>query len=76
MDGAFGAGGWFMMLLLVLLVAALVVALVMLVRRPHASTLGEGTLGGRAGRILDERFASGEIDEEEYRRRHAVLLEG
>ncbi|WP_345382043.1 SHOCT domain-containing protein [Pseudonocardia yuanmonensis] len=29
--------------------------------------------GGEARRILDERFARGEIDEEEYRRRRTML---
>ena len=34
---------------------------------------GNSTDGGEARRILDERFARGEIDEEEYRRRRAIL---
>jgi putative membrane protein len=32
-----------------------------------------GTLPSSARRILDERYARGEIDEEEYRRRRAGL---
>lgn len=34
---------------------------------------GNGTDGGEARRILAQRFARGEIDEEEYRRRRAML---
>lgn len=32
-----------------------------------------GTVTGPARRILDERFARGEIDEDDYRRRRAEL---
>lgn len=63
---------WFGGVFWLLFLAALVALIVWLVTR--------GTGGGRpsseddrARRILDERFARGEIDEEEYRRRREVL---
>jgi putative membrane protein len=40
--------------------------------RPGASVTGSDP-SGSARRILDERYARGEIDEEEYRRRRDVL---
>ncbi|MCE3553165.1 SHOCT domain-containing protein [Pseudonocardia sp. RS11V-5] len=40
---------------------------------PGLEQRGNGADGGEARRILDERFARGEIDEEEYRRRRSVL---
>ncbi|WP_369784643.1 SHOCT domain-containing protein [Saccharomonospora xinjiangensis] len=56
---------WFaMIVLLVTVVAGVVVWSVSNRRSPQ---------GGDARRILDERFARGEIDEEEYRRRRAEL---
>lgn len=76
MDGASGVGAWLMMLFLLLLVAAVVVALALVLRRPRPASPSTGSAAGRAGRILDERFASGEIDEDEYRRRQGVLLDG
>ncbi len=76
MDGTSGAWAWFMMVPLLLLVAAVVIALVLVVRRAPATSPSAGSPAGRAGRILDERYASSEIDEDEYRRRQAVLLDG
>ncbi len=46
---------------------------------PHAPPAPRSTPNGEpesgASRILDERFARGEIDEDEYRRRCSALLE-
>ncbi|QKV80559.1 SHOCT domain-containing protein [Amycolatopsis sp. Hca4] len=63
------AGGIGMLVLMALVLAALVVLAVVLARRgpqppPPADT---------ARRILDERFARGEIDQEEYERRRDAL---
>ena len=73
-----GGGGLFalvFMLLLVALLATLIVATVVAIRR-LGPTSGEPRLvGGSAQRLLGDRFARGEIDEEEYRRSRAVLLE-
>ena len=63
--------GWGMWLGSVVFLVLIAIGIVMLVR--WASRDG---LGGRAPdprRILDERFARGEIDEEEYQRRRSVL---
>ncbi|HXF73666.1 MAG TPA: SHOCT domain-containing protein [Actinomycetota bacterium] len=59
--------GWWMPLLWLAFLGLVVGGVVLLLRRPEE--------GGRpdARRILDERFARGEIDEEEYRRRLEVL---
>jgi len=40
----------------------------------HTPT-GRGAPTAEAERILHERFARGEIDDEEYRRRHELLRE-
>lgn len=73
--GAYGMGWmmWVMMIgglvLLVVLVAAIVWAGVAFSRRDTAPP-GEQS---NARRILDERFARGEIDEDEYGRRSRAL---
>jgi putative membrane protein len=65
-----GAAVWWMIvesLIWVLIVAAMVVGVAVLMRG------GLGHEGGSARRILDERLARGEIDEEEFNRRVAAL---
>jgi putative membrane protein len=88
-DGGWWWGGWFMMALLMVLfwglVIAGVIALVHYVRgghqasRPgpsgHPGERGWGPRQGRAEDLLAERFARGEIDEDEYKRRLALLRE-
>ena len=71
-----GWAGWLLTILFVLLLLAAIAALVLFIVR---SSRGAGSLGtrrttaGAAHQVLDERFARGEIDEEEYLRRRAVL---
>jgi len=65
--------GWFggvgMLVLMALVLAALVALVVVLARRgPQPPGPGD-----TARRILDERFARGEIDQEEYERRRDAL---
>ncbi|WP_206797032.1 SHOCT domain-containing protein [Amycolatopsis sp. MtRt-6] len=58
-----------MLVLMALVLAALVALVVVLARRaPQPPTPGD-----TARRILDERFARGEIDQEEYERRRDAL---
>ncbi|MGV9244911.1 SHOCT domain-containing protein [Streptomyces sp. NPDC003710] len=88
-DGGWGWGwgGWFVMTLFMLLFWALVlggiVALVRYLTGVHRGqgpgtpppSGGRGWGGGRAEDLLAERFARGEIDEDEYKRRLALLRE-
>ncbi len=82
-----GWGGWLLMVIFLLLFAALVVAVVLALLRstgglrgstgtgasgaavPGAAPMGSST----AQQVLDERYARGEIEEEEYLRRRSVL---
>jgi putative membrane protein len=55
------------------LVIAGIVVLVRYLGRTGRASSGQTRSPGRAEAILAERFAQGEIDEEEYRRRLSVL---
>jgi putative membrane protein len=69
-----GPGAWIWLAAMVLFWGGLLAAAVYLIRRrPAAATSGGGT--GPAEMTLAERYARGEIDAEEYRRRQAVLHE-
>ncbi len=80
MDGMMG-GGWVMMLLgfllFILVVGAVVAGAVYLVRalsKPSDSAPAAQSRGsGSAQRILEERYARGEIDKEEYEERRRGL---
>ncbi|MEU1788092.1 hypothetical protein ABZ553_19805 [Streptomyces sparsogenes] len=86
-DGGWGWGGWFFMAVFMVLFWALVIfGIVALVRyfsgSPHdrpserPPSPGEPGWGSRrAEDLLAERFARGEIDEDEYKRRLALLRE-
>lgn len=71
--GMHGGAGWFVTLLMIITMilfwGSLITVAVLLLRRvaPH------GTNQDTASRILDERFARGEIDEDEYHRRQQAL---
>ena len=72
--GMMGGFGWAFMLLLVIVVVALVVGLlrdVFVGMRGHHGT--SRACGSSARAILDERYARGEIDADEYKRRRADL---
>lgn len=75
--GMMWGGGWFMGPLMMLLWMAVIVGLVVLVLRwiggPGDSS-GSGSTSS-ARKILEERFARGEIDEEEFRKRKQALEE-
>ena len=67
--------GWaFMVLGTVLVWALLITAIVLLVRRAGRGNFW-GNNGPRPEELLAQRFARGELDETEYRRRLAVLAE-
>jgi putative membrane protein len=80
--GGMNMTGWGLMIaiLAIIFLALILVGVFLLVR---ATSTGDGSAtresggqapaGSRASEILDERFARGEIDEEEYRRRKEVL---
>ena len=68
-----GWGGWIVMMVVMVGFWALVVFAVIALFRGTQRT-GEATPDRRDPmRILDERFARGEIDEDEYRARSVVL---
>ena len=67
-----GWAGWLFMSLMMLIVwGGLAAIIVWLIRQPHRSA---GDAKPSATSILEERFARGEIDEEEFRRRKQALL--
>ena len=72
-----GGMGWFMGPIMMLLFLAAAVAIVVLIVRAlggHGPAQGaQSTDGSSALRILEERFARGEIDEEEFRNRKNAL---
>lgn len=75
-DDGWGWGGWLAASLTMLLVwTVLVTAVVLLVRPFGQPRSGAGGSPDRsaAERILDERFARGELTEDEYRHQRDVL---
>jgi putative membrane protein len=82
-DGnGWGGGHWIAaIVMMVLFWGVLAVVVVALVRRGgwrhhgHDTPTGSRSSADEAERILHERFARGEIDEDEYRRRHDLLRE-
>jgi putative membrane protein len=74
-----GWGGPFVAFLVLLLVAAAVALIVLFVRNERIKRLGGLVTGSatavpfEALRILDERFAKGEIDAEDYKVRRDLL---
>ncbi len=75
-----GGGTILMTVLMVVLVVAVIVAIVFAVRYLSGSgnlhhRVGPGAEGMRAEDRLADRFARGEIDEDEFRRRMTLLRE-
>lgn len=69
-----GTGGWLAMIAMMTIFWGLVIlAGVMIFRGRGRSRLGGGTQDRGALEILDERFARGEVDREEYEARRAAL---
>jgi putative membrane protein len=71
MGGGYGFGGLGMILIWVLIIAAVV----LLVRALVGGQWGSGQAGGgrSARQVLDERFARGEIDRDEYEEKRRLL---
>ncbi len=69
-------GGWVMLAVMFLFLAALAVIAVALARAASRSSRARRPRAGAATtaeRTLEERFARGELDEEDYRRRRDLL---
>lgn len=77
-DG-WGWGGWVLMALVMVVFWVVVIALVAFAVRYLSSNRGSGPLPGptanRAEDVLAGRYARGEIDDDEYRKRLALLRE-
>lgn len=69
--GMMGGFGWVFMLLVVVIVVALMVGLLRDVFEPRRGR--HGGVSRTALDLLDERYARGEIDAEEYKRRRTDL---
>jgi putative membrane protein len=80
-DGGWGWGSWVAMGLMMVLFFGLLAAVVVVLSRPRerrdelpaARPSAPPPAEDQALRILDARFASGEIDQEEYRARRELL---
>lgn len=74
--GHAGAGGWLVMgLMMVVFWGALIAFVVWLVRtlRPEHRADVTTSRSSRADEVLAERYARGEIDDDEYKRRRQVM---
>lgn len=71
MGNGMGYGGWFFGPLMMILFFGLIIVAVVAALR--FAGIGRQAQGNRAVDILDERFASGEIDEAEYAKRRKAL---
>lgn len=71
-----GLGGWFVMVAMMVVFWGALAWIVVTLLRSRGTRVHEPTAGTEPMRILDERFARGEIDEAEYRRRRDVLRGG
>lgn len=76
--GMMWGGGWFMGPLMMILFLLLVIAVVAFAVRSVSGSVGDTDRASRrpsasAKTILEERFARGEIDEEEFRKRKKAL---
>ncbi|MGA7988059.1 MAG: SHOCT domain-containing protein [Candidatus Dormiibacterota bacterium] len=74
----YGAGGWAMMfgsiVVGVILIALVVLGVAWLVRSQQAAPSAGDGMSAQA--ILDARYARGEIDEADYKRRRELLASG
>ena len=72
--GMWGWGGWVVMTVaMVVLFAVVIAAVVVAVRSVGGGTRPVAPLGRTPQDVLADRFARGEVDDEEYHRRMALL---
>jgi putative membrane protein len=74
-----GAAGWLIMLAFMVFFWGAIIWIVLTLvhqRHGHGHSHAPAERGSDALQILDQRFARGEIDEEEYRRRRDLLRPG
>ncbi|MFE0463990.1 SHOCT domain-containing protein [Kitasatospora sp. NPDC058965] len=76
-SGTWWPGFWLFLIGFVVLAALLTVLIVLVARRreAHRAVPAGADRGTGPQRILAERYARGELDEEEYRRRLEILRE-
>jgi putative membrane protein len=82
-NGGWGWGGWILMTLVMVAFWGLVITAVVLAVRylagggAHHNRVGGGSVpgGSRAEDVLADRYARGEIDDDEYRRRLTLIRE-
>jgi putative membrane protein len=77
-DGGWGVGGWIATSVMMLVFwGGLIALVVLIVRASLGDQARDGTTRGQdADEVLAERFARGEIDEDEFARRREVLHSG
>lgn len=77
-DGSWGVGGWIAMSLMMLVFWGVPIALVVWLIRSsfHPRQAAGAPPRSSAEQVLAERYARGEIDEEEFTRRSEVLRQG
>jgi putative membrane protein len=69
-----GWGGmWFGPILMILIPLTLILLIVWLVRAFASGRTASKLNDANARKILDERYAKGEVDDEEYQRRRSAL---
>lgn len=73
MGGGSPLWGLLMLIFVVAAIAAVALFAVWLIRRGPSAPGGAVRGGQEAGEILRRRFASGDIDDEEFRRRLAIM---
>ena len=76
MGYGFGYGGIFMMLIPIVLVAIIVYAILKLTGHSNLNGHYNNIRSNSALDILNERFARGEITEEEYNQKKNMILKG
>ena len=76
MGYGFGYGGIFMMLIPIVLVAIIVYAILKLTGHSNRNGHYNNISSNGALDILNERFARGEITEEEYNQKKNMILKG